>query len=409
MAEKSRCIIIGASHAAAQLAPALRQQGWDGSILMISNEYCLPYHRPPLSKDFLADEKTSEQILIRPAAVYNKFDIDITMGVTAEAINRTKKQLLLKDGAVLDYDKLVLTTGARVRKLDISGPNLDGVFYLRDLNDAQQIKKFTGVDKRALIIGGGYIGLETAAALRKLGMEVTVLEAQPRILQRVTAPEVAEFYTRIHKEEGVEIVTGVQAVSISGDTQVKLVQCQNGTEYEADIVIIGVGVIPNTELAEHAGLRTDNGIVVDKYARTSDEDILAAGDCTSHYNPIYKRHLRLESVQNALDQASVVANTICGNLNPYSALPWFWSDQYDLKLQIAGLSHGYSDVVMRGDIKRNRNFAAFYMHQGKLLAVDTVNRPQEFMIGKRLILQGNQVERAQLEDESMPLKTLLTS
>ena len=409
MAAKSRCIIIGASHAAAQLAPTLRQQGWTGSISMITNEYALPYHRPPLSKDYLAGTKTAEQILIRPAAVYNKFDVGITMGVTAAAIDRANKQLLLEDGMALDYDKLVLTTGARVRKIDIPGVELNGVFYLRDLNDAQQIKMFTGANKRAVIIGGGYIGLETASALRKLGMQVTVLEAMPRILQRVTAPEVAAFYSRIHAEEGVEIVADVQAVSISGEKQVESVQCDNGTEYKTDLVIIGVGVIPNTELAEQAGLKIDNGIVVDEYARTSDEDILAAGDCTAHYNPIYQRHLRLESVQNALDQASVAANTICGNLKPYSALPWFWSDQYDLKLQIAGLSQGYTDVVGRGDIDGSRSFAAFYMREGKLLAVDAVNRPQEFMFGKRLIMQSNQLDPAQLADESLSLKTLLTS
>jgi len=409
MAAKSRCIILGASHAAAQLAPTLRQQGWTGSISMISNEYALPYHRPPLSKDYLAGTKTAEQILIRPAAVYSKCNAGITMGVTAAAIDRSNKQLLLDDGMALDYDKLVLTTGARVRKIDIPGVDLNGVFYLRDLNDAQQIKMLTGANKRAVIIGGGYIGLETASALRKLGMQVTVLEAMPRILQRVTAPEVAAFYSRIHAEEGVEIVADVQAVSISGAKQVESVQCHDGTEYEADIVIIGVGVIPNTELAEQAGLKIDNGIVVDEYARTSDEDILAAGDCTSHYNPIYQRHLRLESVQNALDQASVAANTICGNLKPYSALPWFWSDQYDLKLQIAGLSQGYTDVVVRGDIDGSRSFAAFYMREGKLLAVDAVNRPQEFMFGKKLIMQGNQLDTAQLADDSLSLKTLLTS
>jgi len=409
MAAKSRCIIIGASHAAAQLAPTLRQQGWTGSILMISNEYSLPYHRPPLSKDYLAGAKNAEQILIRPAAVYNKCGVGITMGVTAATIDRRNKQLQLEDGMTMDYDKLVLTTGARVRKIDIPGVDLDGVFYLRDLNDAQQIKLSTGANKRAVIIGGGYIGLETASALRKLGMQVTVLEAMPRILQRVTAPEVAAFYARIHKEEGVEIVADVQAISISGDKQVESVQCHNGTEYKADLVIIGVGVIPNTALAEQAGLTIDNGIVVDEYARTSDENILAAGDCTSHYNPIYQRHLRLESVQNALDQATVAASTICGNLKPYSALPWFWSDQYDLKLQIAGLSQGYTDVVVRGDIEGSRSFAAFYMREGKLLAVDAVNRPQDFMVGKRLILQGNQIDPGQLADDNLPLKTLLAS
>lgn len=409
MDSKHRCIIVGASHAAAQLAPLLRHQGWAGSISMISDEYYLPYHRPPLSKDYLAGEKNLEQILIRSPEVYRKSNISISMGVTATAIDRSNKQLILDDGASLDYDKLVLTTGARVRKIDIPGVDLKGVFYLRNLSDAQQIKQFTGSDKRAVIIGGGYIGLETAAALRKLGMQVTVLEAMPRILQRVTAPEVADFYGRIHGEEGVEIVANEQATAITGDKTVASVTCQSGADYPADLVIIGVGVIPNTELAAEAGLHVDNGIKVDGHARTNDVNILAAGDCTSHFNPIYQRQLRLESVQNAQDQASVVANTLCGNLKPYNALPWFWSDQYDLKLQIAGLSQGYTDVVIRGDIKGSRSFAAFYLQEGKLLAVDAVNKPQEFMLGKRLILQGKSLDAGQLADEDFSLKALLAS
>ena len=409
MESTSRCIIVGASHAAAQLAPALRQQGWTGAINMISNQYFLPYHRPPLSKDFLTGAKNLESIMIRPAAAYQKANIRITMGVTATSIDRANKRLTLDDGETLNYDKLVLTTGARVRRIVIPGVDLAGVFYLRDMHDAQQIKQATGANKRAVIIGGGYIGLETASALRKLGMQVTVLEAMPRILQRVTAPEVAAFYARVHAEEGVNIISDVQAVSISGEKRAEAVICQNGAEYPADIVIIGVGVIPNTALAESAGLQVDNGIVVDEFARTSDHDILAAGDCTSHFNPIYQRHLRLESVQNASDQASVAAATLCGNLNPYSALPWFWSDQYDLKLQIAGLSQGYTDVVIRGDINGSRSFAAFYVNEGKLLAVDAVNRPQDFMLGKRLIVQNSPLDMNKLADDNVPLKTLLVS
>ncbi|MFS1523120.1 NAD(P)/FAD-dependent oxidoreductase [Microbulbifer sp. 2304DJ12-6] len=409
MESKQRCIIIGASHAAAQLAPVLRQRGWAGIISMISNEYYLPYHRPPLSKDYLAGIKSLEQMLIRSPEVYRKSNISISMGVTATSIDRTNKQLILDDGASLEYDKLVITTGARVRKIDIPGADLKGVFYLRNLNNAQKIKPFTGSDKRAVIIGGGYIGLETAAALRKLDMQVTVLEALPGILQRVTAPEVADFFARTHREEGVEIVTNEQAIAITGDKKVASVECLSGADYPADIVIIGIGVIPNVELAAEAGLHIDNGIKVDEYARTNDVDILAAGDCTSHFNPIYQRQMRLESVQNAQDQASVVANTLCGKLKPYAALPWFWSDQYDLKLQIAGLCQGYTDIVIRGDIKGSRHFSVFYLQEDKLLAVDAVNSPQEFMLGKRLILQGNSMDAGQLADENIALRGLLAS
>lgn len=403
---KEKCVIVGASHAAAQVAPALRQQGWEGSITIIGNEYFLPYHRPPLSKDFLSGSKSIDNIMIRPPAIYQKSAIRFALGMTVESIDRDNKCLMLEDGHPVPYDKLVLTVGARVRKIDIPGTDLQGVFYLRDLNDVQQIKHFTGKAKNAVIVGGGYIGLETAASLRALGMDVTVLEAMPRVLQRVTAPEVSEFYSRIHQEEGVSIVTDTQVESIVGDRDVEAVVCSDGTRFEADLVIIGVGVIPNTELAESAGLTVDNGIVVDEYARSSDHDILAAGDCTTHWNPIYQRQIRLESVQNALDQASVAASTVCGNLKEYSALPWFWSDQYDLKLQIAGLNQGYTDVVVRGDIEGSRSFAAFYLKDDVILAVDAVNSPREFMLGKKLIVNKTKVDANKLRDVNVSLKEL---
>lgn len=403
-AKKERCIIVGASHAAAQVAPTLRQRGWEGTIGVIGNEYSLPYHRPPLSKDFLSGKKSSDDILIRQPAVYEKAHIRFALGITVIDINRSDKYVVLDNEQQIPYDKLVLTTGAKVRKLNIPGADLAGIQYLRNINDIHHIKSFVGKEKNAVIVGGGYIGLETAASLRKLGMNVTVLEAMPRVLQRVTAPEVSAFYDRVHREEGVTIVTDTIAKSFEGNKHVEAVLCENGERYPADLVIVGVGVVPATELAEKAGLEVNNGIVVDEYARTSDHDILAAGDCTSHYNPIYDRVLRLESVQNALDQATVAANTICGNLQPYSALPWFWSDQFDLKLQIAGLNQGYDNVVIRGDIEGSRSFAAFYLLGDRLLAVDAVNKPQEFMLGRRLITDKVPVDPAKLADEGFSLK-----
>lgn len=405
---KQNCIIVGASHAAAQVAPTLRQQGWEGGIALIGNEYFLPYHRPPLSKDFLSGSKSIDDLLIRQPAVYERSRVRILLGAKVTGIDRTNKQVLLDDGGRGNYDKLVLTTGARVRKIDLPGADLPGVFYLRDINDVQQIKQYTGKAKNAVIIGGGYIGLETAASLRKLGMDVTVLEAMPRVLQRVTAPEVSAFYTRVHKEEGVEIITDAQVEAIQGEKSVQSVVCKGGDTLHADLVIVGVGVIPNTEIAAEAGLEVDNGIVVDEFAQTSDPDILAAGDCTSHFNKIYGRQIRLESVQNAIDQATVAAHTLCGKSKAYDALPWFWSDQFDLKLQIAGLSQGFTDVVIRGDIENSRSFAAFYLKDGELLAVDAVNRPQEFMLSKRLITSKTQVDSAALADESIPFKNLMT-
>jgi len=404
---KQRCIIVGGSHVAAQVAPTLRQHGWEGSITIIGNEYYLPYHRPPLSKEFLSGTKSIDNILIRPPASYEKSRVRIALGTTVDRIDRKNQRLGLDDGEQIFYDKLVLAVGARVRKIDVSGIDLPGVFYLRSLGDVLQIKQFSAKARNAVIVGGGYIGLETASCLRKLGMNVTVLEAMPRVLQRVTAPEVSAFYTRVHDEEGVHIVTDTEVEAIQGNAAVESVVCSNGDNHPADLVIVGVGVIPNTELATDASLEVNNGIVVDEYARTGDQNILAAGDCTAHFNSIYGRQIRLESVQNANEQATTAALTVCGKEKPYSSLPWFWSDQFDLKLQIAGLSQGYTDVVIRGDIDGSRSFAAFYLSEGKVLAVDAVNRPREFVTGKRLILAKKCVDVTRLRDDSISIKELL--
>jgi 3-phenylpropionate/trans-cinnamate dioxygenase ferredoxin reductase subunit len=402
-----RCVIVGGGHAAAQLSVSLCQQGWDGSITVLSDELSLPYHRPPLSKDYLSGEKSLKEILIRPSAVYEKSNVQFNLGVRVESILRDEMNVQLIDGNKIPYDKLVLTTGSRVRKLKIPGSDLAGLCYLRSISDVNQIREFSGSGKKIVIIGGGYIGLEAAAALKKLGMKVTVLEAMDRVLQRITTQEISDFYTRVHNEEGVNIEVNAVAASIEGTGQVEKVICQDGRAFDADLIIAGIGIIPCDELAQQAGLDVDNGILVDEFSQTSDSKILAAGDCTVHYNPIYDRHIRLESVQNAVDQAKVAAATICGSPLAYKALPWFWSDQYDIKLQIAGLSQGYDQVVMRSDINTGRSFAAFYLKQGKLLAVDAINKPKEFMMGRRLIMRGNTVDPAKLADEQLPMKDLI--
>ena len=401
------CTIIGASHAAAQLAVSLRQNGWQGRINLIGDEPFLPYQRPPLSKDFLANKKDLEDILIRKPNSYEQANIHFTLGVKAEAIDRKQKTVHLDNGESMNYDKLALTLGARARKVPIDGSDLSGILYLRTLSDVELIKTFVGANKKAVIVGGGYIGLETAAALKQLGMEVTVLEMMPRVLQRVTAPELSKFYTRVHTEEGVQIVTDVTVSGFQGKQSVERVACSDGSSYDADLVIVGVGVIPNTELAETAGLEVDNGIVVDEFSRASDPDIVAAGDCTNHFNPIYQRKLRLESVQNAVDQAKVAAATLCGELKEYSVLPWFWSDQYDMKLQIAGLSQGYDETIVRGDASSGRELAVFYLKEGKIISVDAVNKPKEFMIGKRLITEQTLVDPAKLADQQIPINELI--
>ena len=400
------CVIIGGSHAGAQLAAALRQSGWTGNITIVSADPCTPYHRPPLSKAYLDGSTPLDKIQIRPAPFYDKQNIDLILSTTVTAIDREQQQLTLDNGDTLPYSKLAITTGAKVRKIAIPGSDLKGVHYLRDLADVDNIKTFVAKGKSAVIIGGGYIGLETAASLRKAGMTVTVLEAAPRILQRVTTEQISAFYSRIHTEEGVNIIVDAAVQSIDGDEHTESVSCADGSTIPADLVIIGIGVIPETELAEAAGLAVGNGIIVDEFARTSDHNIVAAGDCTFHHNPIYDTHLRLESVQNATDQAKVAAKTLCGTLETYRALPWFWSDQYDLKLQIAGLSQGFDEVVIRGTTETDRSFAAFYFKAGKLLAVDAINRPKEFMQTKRALTAGQTASPEQLADESIELKDI---
>jgi 3-phenylpropionate/trans-cinnamate dioxygenase ferredoxin reductase subunit len=291
-----------------------------------------------------------------------------------------------------------------VRRLPVPGESLRNVLYLREIVDVHALRAAVVPGGQAVVVGGGYIGLEAAASLRKLGMEVTVLEAQPRVLQRVTAPEVSAFYTRVHEEEGVRVLTQVSVAALEGDAQVRAVRLADGRRLDADLVVVGVGVLPASALAQEAGLDVDNGIVVNEHARTNDEHIYAIGDCTRHYNPIYRRWLRLESVQNASDQARTAALALCGKPTPYRALPWFWSDQYDLKLQIAGLSEGFDEVVMRGDPRSGRSFAAFYFHDGRLIAVDAVNRPKEFMLSKRLLAEGKSADPRRIADETIDLK-----
>ncbi len=403
------CIIIGASHAAAQLAPSLRQEGWEGKIIVIGDEPYLPYHRPPLSKAFLAGDQTAEGLLIRKQPIYDKNDIEFKLGTRVENINRSHKNITLTNGEVLSYDKLALCTGSRVRTVSLPGVDLEGIHYLRDISDVEAIKGDVASGKSAVIVGGGYIGLETAASLKKQGMNVTVLEMAPRVLARVTAPELSEFYTRVHSDEGVTIKTGIAVSGFEGDGRVQRVACADGSSFDADLVVIGVGIVPNVELAEAAGLTVENGVVVDEFARTNDPDIVAAGDVTNHPNDLYGIRLRLESVPNATDQAKSAAASICGKDKVYRSLPWFWSDQYDLKLQIAGLSQGYDEVVIRGDKDAGRSFVAFYLKEGKLISADCVNRPQEFMVSKKIISEGLPVDPARLADESIAPKELLAS
>lgn len=390
-----RVVIVGASHAGTQLAASLRQEGWTGEIIVIGDESALPYQRPPLSKAYLAGKSTLDELAIRSAEFYTKQGIQL-LDATVEAIDRSAGHLLLSTGDTLPYDKLALCTGARPRQLPIPGAELPGVHYLRTAADVDSIREAAVAGRRAVIVGGGYIGLETASSLRALGLEVSVLEATKRVLERVTAPEVSAFFDRVHRSEGVDIRTSALVEALSGDGRVREAVLAGGESIPADLVIVGIGVEPNTELAAAAGLEVDDGVLIDSHARTSDPEIVAAGDCTCQEMARYGRRIRLESVPSAGEQAKVAAATVCGKPKEIAALPWFWSDQYDLKLQIAGLNTGYDEVVLSGDPSQDRDFTCFYLRQGELIAADCVNRPREFMFSKRLIIQRTPVGRAEL-------------
>ncbi|MGF6640472.1 3-phenylpropionate/trans-cinnamate dioxygenase ferredoxin reductase subunit [Paraburkholderia sp. MM5496-R1] len=406
-------LIVGAGHAAGECATAIREQGWTGRIVMVGEEPHLPYQRPPLSKAFLSGESTAEQLYLKPLSTYDKARVEFIPNTRAQHIDRDAKRVTLSNGSEISYTKLVLATGGRARRLALPGieatEKLQNFHYLRTLDHVARIRNQFHAGSRLVIIGGGYIGLEVAAVAVKRGLRVTVLEALPRVLARVTAPELSRFYEEVHREAGVDIrtnaiVSGFE-LDASGDA-VAAVCCADGTRVAADLVIVGVGLEPATELAQAAGLAVDNGIMVDEHTRTSDPDIFAVGDCTNHPNPSLGRRLRLESVPNALEQARTAAASLCGKERVYNSVPWFWSDQYDLKLKMVGLSFGYDEFVLRGDPKA-RSFSAFYLKDGVMLAADTVSRVPEFVLAKRFVAEKIPVRAADLANESIPLKSLL--
>lgn len=410
-AASSTAIIIGAGHAGGELAIALRNEGWEGRILLLGEEAHLPYHRPPLSKAYLAGSVEKSSLSIRPQMAYDKANVEFIGSVRVSRIDRANQRLELADGSQLAYDKLAIATGGRPRPLSVPNAAVAercaNLHYLRTLDDVEQIRAQLAPGKRLAIVGGGYIGLEVAASAIAQGLQVTVLEALPRVLQRVTAAELSAYYERKHREAGVDIRTGVQVadLEVTSDT-VTAVLCADGSRLAADLVVVGIGLLANTELAAEAGLQVDNGILVDEHAQTSDPHIYAAGDCTNHPNALLGRRLRLESVPNALEQSRVAAANMAGKAKTYASVPWFWSDQYELKLKMVGLAEGFERLVLRGDPATD-SFSAFYLKGDKVLAADTVNRPQDFIAAKRLVAEGIAVTAEQLADDGRPLKELL--
>ncbi|GAB1261828.1 NAD(P)/FAD-dependent oxidoreductase [Aurantivibrio plasticivorans] len=410
------CIVIGASHAGSQLALSLRQEGWEGPILLIGEESVLPYQRPPLSKSFLSGAKSVEELYIRPKALYEKQQVEVLLNSRVTHIDGDNKSLTyVKDGEekTLQYDKIALCTGAHPRHLSIPGSELEGIHYLRTLNDVEKIRsdlEKVQSHKSALngvIVGGGYIGLETAAMLNAMGHQMTVLEAMPQLLSRVAAPEIGKFYNDLHQAHGVDIRTEchVNGFTEHGD-RVEAVVLSDGSKIDADFVIVGIGVQVNGELADQLQLKQENGIVVDNLMHTSNADVVAAGDCTRFHNDTFGS-LRLESVPNATEQAKTAAASLCNKEKPYHALPWFWSDQYDCKLQIAGISAGYTDIVVRGVsqvVKDEKpSFSVFYFSDDKLIAADCINRPKDFMFAKRWLTDKTIIDKTTLADDDMPL------
>ena len=403
MSEK--IVIVGAGHCAGQLAARLRAEGFEGGIVVIGDEPHVPYQRPPLSKQFIAGEVELDRVHLRPADFYDSSDVELRLGTRVTAIDRDKRTVSLDGGETVDYDKLVLATGARARELSVPGADLKGITYLRNLGHAHEIRERIRPGARLAVVGGGYIGLEIAAVAAKAGVSVTILEMEPRLLSRVVAKPVSEYYLGLHEAAGVDVRTGVRVVGFEGGDRVERVMLEVGEALEVDFVVIGVGVVPNDELAAEAGLAVDNGIVVDEYGRTEDPNVFAAGDCTSHPSALYSRRVRLESVHNAMAQAKVVAANLCGNTTAYDEVPWFWSDQYDVKLQIAGLSQGHDETVLRGDPKAGA-FTVFYLKDGVVIAADTVNGMRDRMACRALVTKRARVPAEVLSDPESVLKDL---
>ena len=396
-------VIIGAGHAAGQAAASLRQEKYTGPITIIGDEAHLPYQRPPLSKAYLSGSQEVERVYLRAEKFYQEKEIDLKLSTRATAIDPDAKAVELEDGSKIDYDKLLISTGSRPRLLSIPGSDLGGIHYLRTIDDVDGIRADMHEGANLVIVGGGYIGLEVAAVGIEQGLNVHVLEMEDRILQRVTTPTMSKYYDELHRGRGVQIHTNTGVTGFSGDAKVRKVMCGD-TEFAADMVIVGIGIVPNIELAEAAGIICDNGIVVDDHCQTSNPDIYAAGDCTNHPNALLDRRLRLESVPNAMDQARTSASNMLGGDKSYAAIPWFWSDQYELKLQMVGFSADGNREVLRGDMASNQ-FAVFYLKDNTVVAADTVNSPKEFMLCKQLV--GKEADSAVLADSTSDLKSLL--
>lgn len=400
-----RIAIIGAGQAGGQAAYSLRLAGYEGSITLIGDEPAPPYQRPPLSKAYFKGEMEAERLFLKPLEYYAEHNIDLITGKAATAIDLQAKQVQIEGGVSVPWDKLVIATGARPRKLAVEGSHLRNITELRTLADVDHLKTIAVPGARLVVVGAGYIGLEAAAVGSQLGLKVTVLEAMPQVLSRVAGPEIGAFYTHIHRAAGTDIRLGARLEAFEGLGQVTGVRLHGGEIVPADLVLVGVGVLPNLELALEAGLVCGNGIVVDADMRTSHPDVFAAGDVAWRPLVHYGREGRLESVHNAIEGGKLAAAAMLGLGGPALDVPWFWSDQFDLKLQTAGLWTGADETIVRGD-PQTRAFAVFYLKEGRVIAVDAVNSAPEYIVGKKLVASQARVAPGELVDKSISMKDI---
>ena len=415
-----RIAIVGAGQAAAQAVETLHKRGHQGSITLVGDEALLPYQRPPLSKKFLAGTLDRDRLLIRHAAHYTDHAVDLRLGFAVANIDRVRRRVEITDGSSVEYDGLLLATGSHPRLLPLPGAELAGVHYLRTVADVDRLRAELAPGRRVVIIGGGYIGLEVAATCREAGLNVTVLEAADRVMNRVVSPAVSAFYEAEHARHGVHILCGARVdalvpgretgktsevfpVSRPGTYRVATVRLEDGHEVPTDFVLVAIGVLPTDALARAAGLECDNGILVDEYCRTSDPNIWAAGDCARHPSIHYRTRVRLESVDNAFEQGASAALNMLGIRTVHDKVPWFWSDQFDLKMVIVGLSTAHDEVVLRGD-PASRAFSVCYLRDGELIAVETINHTKDQMAARKLIPLRARPDLAKLADVSIPLK-----
>ena len=400
------CLIVGAGHAGAQTAIALRQGGFSGTIGIVGDEADLPYERPPLSKDYLAGEKPAERLLIRPAAFWSERAVDMLLGRRATDVDPAAHTVSTSTGETIRYGQLVWAAGGAPRRLSCPGGGLAGVHAVRTRCDVDAIVAELGAAQRVVIVGGGYIGLEVAAVLSRAGKSIVLLEAMPRVLARVAGAPLSHFFEAEHRSRGIDIRTSAAVVRLHGESRVTAVELDDGSSFAADIVIVGIGIVPSVAPLLAAGAAGSNGVLVDAYCATSLPHVFAIGDCALHANDFADGAvLRVESVQNANDQATTAARAILGAPVPYHAVPWFWSNQYDLRLQTVGLSGGHDDAVLRGDIAA-RSFSVVYLKAGRVIALDCVNATKDYVQGRALVMARASPPRAQLADANVPLKSL---